>query len=85
MWRDCLQPGEPIGEQLLARTHPNVIVIADSDFPLSEHASPDLRSRLRKHGVPVLFTSDIGSVALEFRKKRWRLRAINGPELSGGS
>ena len=77
--------GEPIGEQLLARARPNLIVIADSDFPLSEHASPDLRSRLLKHGVPVLFTSDIGSVTLEFRKQSWRLRAINGLELSGGN
>jgi competence protein ComEC len=77
--------GEPIGEVLLARTRPHLVVIADSEFPLSEHAGPKLRSRLLKHGVPVLFTSDTGSVTLEFRSQGWRLHAISGRELCGGN
>lgn len=77
--------GEPMGEQLLARTRPDLVVIADSDFPLSEHAGRNLRARLSKRGIPVLFTSDIGSVTLDFRKRAWRLGAVNGLELSGGN
>ena len=61
---------EAITESFLETIQPQLIIIADSEFPVSERAPEGLRRRLRRCGVPVIYTREVGSITLEFRKKR---------------
>ena len=75
--------GEPLEKPLLERLRPKLIVIADSDYPVSERAKPALRARLQRCGALVLFTVDIGAVTLEFRNGRWRATTMSDSRFQG--
>jgi ComEC/Rec2-related protein len=61
---------EAVTERFLQTVQPRLIIIADSEFPVAERAPEALRRRLRRCGVPVIYTRESGSVTVEFRKKR---------------
>ena len=73
--------GEALGEALLDRVQPRVIIVADSEFPAGERARAPLRDRLARRKIPVLYTRFTGAVTLEFRGERWLLRTMNGSQL----
>jgi len=74
--------GEPLSEGLLDAIQPRLILICDSEFPASARASPALRVRLEKRGIPVLYARHTGSVTLEFGKV-WVARTMSGLKLEG--
>ncbi len=73
---------EPLGPELIQAIQPKLIIISDSELPIAERASPKLRARLERTGLPVLYTRTAGAVTLEFHKGSWRLRSLNGLRLS---
>jgi len=77
------QEGEPLCDALLERAAPQVVVVLDSEYPASERAPPPLRERLRRPGVPVLCTREVGAVQLKLRPGRWTLVTCQGTRLSG--
>ncbi len=67
--------GEPLLDPLLRSLKPSLIVIADSDYPANERASPALKSRLEASGAKVLYTRETGAVALRIDSKgQWTVR-----------
>jgi len=66
--------GEPLPNAWLERLGPQLVVIADCQLPAVRRASPALRERLRRFGVPVLFTRDTGALTLQIKDGRWRVR-----------
>ena len=72
---------EPLSDALIDAIHPRLIIIADSEFPISERASPRLQARLGQTRIPVLYTRTSGAVSLEFRDGSWELRTMNGVKL----
>ncbi len=75
--------GEPLSPQLLAAIQPRVVIIHDTEFPVSRRAGVKLRERLKQAGVPVLFTSDSGTVSLAITQKGLEVRAMNGERIEG--
>jgi competence protein ComEC len=73
---------EPLSEALIAAVHPRLIIISDSEFPISERANPKVRARLSRTKLPVLYTRTSGAVHLEFRYGSWELRTMNGIKLN---
>jgi competence protein ComEC len=73
--------GEPLCEALLDAVQPRVIIVADSEFPLSERASPTLRARLARRQVPVIYTRSAGVATIEFRGRRWEIKTMSGERL----
>lgn len=73
---------EPLCEELLNALQPKLIIICDSEFPISAQAGPKLRARLNRYGVPILYTRTLGALTLEFRKNSWKLSTLDGVELS---
>ncbi|HWY78022.1 MAG TPA: MBL fold metallo-hydrolase, partial [Verrucomicrobiae bacterium] len=73
---------EPLSEDLLKAIQPLFVIISDSEFPISGRASPRLQARLRRTGLPVLYTRTSGAVTLEFHRHYWQLRMVNGIEFS---
>jgi len=73
---------EPLSNSLIEAIHPRLVIISDSEFPISERASLKLRIRLRRTKLPVLYTRSAGAVSLEFRDGSWALRTMNGIELN---
>jgi competence protein ComEC len=69
-------------DELLDVVQPRVMVIADSDLPASERASPKLHERLERRGVPVIYTRSAGATTIEWRGKGWELRTRNGTKIS---
>jgi competence protein ComEC len=69
---------EALGDALLDAIQPRVIVVSDSEFPVSERASPKLCERLAKRNIPVIYTRTAGSTTVEFRGNRWDLRTMSG-------
>jgi competence protein ComEC len=73
---------EPLSDALIAAVQPRLIIISDSEFPVSERANPKLRARLSRAKLPVLYTRTSGAVHLEFRDGSWELRTMNGIKLN---
>lgn len=63
--------GEPLIADLLQRVQPELIIVADSERPVSRHAPDELLARLRQEGRRVFSTSEIGAVKLRFDAKAW--------------
>jgi competence protein ComEC len=76
---------EAVGDALLDAIHPKLIIVADSEFPASERASPKLRERLARRGVPIIYTRETGTIVLEFHGSSWKLTGMNGVRLRGSS
>jgi len=73
---------EPLSEDMLQAIQPKLIIVSDSEFPLSAQAGPKLRARLNRYGVPVLYTRTLGALTLEFQKHSWRIRTLDGLEFA---
>lgn len=69
---------EPLCEPLLYLLKPKLIVILDSDRPVTRRASPKLRNRLAGHPVPVIYCHETGALKLSFRNDGWELRNASG-------
>ncbi len=76
---------EAICDALIDTLQPRVIIVADSELPASERASPKLRERLGQRKVPVIYTRLAGAATIEWRKKEWEVRTMNGSRISNGN
>ena len=56
--------GEPLNVGLLTALRPQLVILADSDFPATRRASPGLRARLAAQTAPVLYTRETGGLTL---------------------
>jgi beta-lactamase superfamily II metal-dependent hydrolase len=73
---------EPVCDDLLDRLQPRLVIVSDSEFPVSERASAELCERLARKNVPVLYTHLTGSATIEFRANRWDLRTMSGAKFT---
>jgi competence protein ComEC len=73
---------EAIGDALLDAIQPRLIIVADSEFPVAERASPKLHARLARRKVPVIYTRQTGAATIEWRKNDWELRTMSGIRIS---
>jgi len=76
---------EAISDSILEEINPRIIVVADSEFPVSERAPKALCSRLAQYNVPVIYTRLTGAVVFTFQQQTWELRAMNGLSVSARS
>ena len=76
---------DAVDEALLAAINPKVIIVADSEFPVSERATKVLCNRLAQHSVPVIYTRITGAVSIEFRDQEWELYTMSGMKISSRS
>ena len=73
---------EALGDSFLDEVKPQVIIVADSEYPSVERARPELRERLARRGVPVLYTRTCGAVTIEMRGERWEVWAMDGTRIA---
>jgi competence protein ComEC len=73
---------EALGDALLDAIQPRVIIVADSDFPAAERASPKLHDRLSVRKVPVIYTRTAGAATIEWHGLEWELRTASGLHVS---
>ena len=76
-----VQP-EALCDALLDAIQPRLIIVADSEFPAAERASPKLRERLARRKVPVIYTRTAGAATIEWRKHDWEVRTMSGIRIS---
>jgi competence protein ComEC len=84
---------EALSDRFLDVVQPELIIVADSDYPVWERASSKLCERLARRNVSVIYTRSAGAATIEFRKNTWKLRTVGGVMLgkrnglanSGGS
>jgi competence protein ComEC len=69
---------EPLNDALIDTIHPALIIIADSKSPAAKRANGALRNRLAKHGVPVVYTSDMGAVKISLKRNCWKAETMDG-------
>ena len=79
------QQDEPVGDALLDVVRPKLVVIADSEFPVSRRASAALRARLERRGIPILYMRDAGAVTVSLRPPCWEARTMSGLRVTGQS
>ena len=73
---------EAVCDGLLDALQPRLIVVADSEFPVAERASPKLHERLAGRKVPVIYTRSEGAATIEWRRCQWELRTRSGISIS---
>jgi beta-lactamase superfamily II metal-dependent hydrolase len=73
--------GEALSDVLLDVVQPQVIVVADSEFPAGERASPKLRERLAARKIPVLYTRTAGAARVDLAPRGWEIRGMTGARL----
>jgi len=73
---------EAVCDALLDAIQPRVIVVADSEFPAVERASPKLHERLARRRVPIIYTRQTGAATIEWHKGDWELRTMSGIRVS---
>jgi competence protein ComEC len=76
---------EPICDALLDQVQPRLVIVSDSEFPVSERASAKLCERLARKSVPVLYTHSTGSATIEFREDKWTVHTMSGAIFSSGN
>ncbi len=74
--------GEPLCDALIDTVKPNVIVIADSEFPATRRASRVLHERLARLNIPVVFTRSSGAVKIMMDKRAWSLQTMDGQKFT---
>jgi ComEC/Rec2-related protein len=75
--------GEALSEALLEAIQPQVIIVADSDYPAWERAPPKLRERLSSKKIPVIYTQTAGATTIEFDRLGWNIRTMQETATSG--
>ncbi len=73
--------GEPPGAEFIASVAPQVIVIHDNQFPFQDRATPAIKRRLRRYGLPVMFTSELGGLQVQIKSKGWELTGPSDEKL----
>jgi ComEC/Rec2-related protein len=73
---------EPLGDALADAIQPQVIVIADSDYPPMRRASRKLKERLEQKAIPIIYTRDSGAVKIVMNQTGWKLSAMDGEKFS---
>ena len=73
---------EPMGQALLEAIQPRLIIVQDQEFPASAKVSRKLRERLAQRGVPVLYTTEVGTVTIRIRPDGCEVATMNGRVLS---
>jgi competence protein ComEC len=78
--------GEPLCDELINVCKPKTIIVMDAESPAVQRTNPQLRERLEKHGIPVIYTRDAGAVTLVIKHTGWKIRTMNNsaeqPEIS---
>jgi beta-lactamase superfamily II metal-dependent hydrolase len=77
--------GEPLCDDLIAAVRPRVIVIADSELPVTRRAGRALHERLERSGISVIYTRTAGAVKIVADKAGWRLWTMDGQEFDSTS
>ncbi len=75
--------GEPLEDALLNAIHPQLIVIADSEFPPMRRTSRKLKERLEQKGMPVVYTRDSGAVKIIVNQAGWKVQTMDGQSYGG--
>jgi competence protein ComEC len=73
---------EAVCDALLDAIQPRLVIVADSEFPAAERASPRLRERLARRKVPVIYTRSAGAATIEWRRGDWEARTMSGIRIS---
>lgn len=75
--------GEPFSDALADAIQPQLIVIADSEFPATRRANRKLKERLEQKEIPVLYTRESGAVKITVNGGGWKVQAMDGQIYSG--
>jgi competence protein ComEC len=71
---------EPLCDTLLDAVQPELIIIADSEYPANRRAGAKLRERLAQKGIPVIYTRT-GAATITVRRTGWELTTMDGQRL----
>lgn len=69
---------EPLCEALLRQLQPQLIIIIDSNYPVTRRASSKLRDRLAAHGIPVYYCHETGALKLSLWPGGWSVQNPSG-------
>jgi beta-lactamase superfamily II metal-dependent hydrolase len=72
------EKSSPLGDALLRKIQPQIIIVADSEFPATKRAPAALRERLARQNIPVIYTRQAGAVTLVAKPGGWELRTMDG-------
>lgn len=68
---------EPLCESLLEAVQPQFIIVMDSEFPATRRAGLELRARLARRNIPVIYTRTAGAATISLQAGR-RISTMNG-------
>jgi hypothetical protein len=69
---------EPLCDPLLDMLQARLIIVADSEFPATRHASQKLRERLARRAAQVIYCRDNGTLTLDISRKDYAVHTATG-------
>ncbi|HLX71200.1 MAG TPA: ComEC/Rec2 family competence protein [Verrucomicrobiae bacterium] len=80
------EQGEPLSPALLDAIQPKLIVVTDlKRYAAERGGSHELKDRLERRGIPVLYVRDTSAVNIVLRKNRWEAKSQDGSQSASGS
>jgi ComEC/Rec2-related protein len=73
---DALSPA------LIEAVRPKLIIVASGDYPASARPNGQLRERLNRAKIPVLYTADCGAVTITLRRAGFEIATMGGQRFS---
>ena len=73
---------EPLCDPLLDTLQPRAIIVTDSEFPFSHHATSRLSERLGKRNLPVIYTSASGAATINFHQNKCSIKTMDGKRIA---
>ncbi len=75
---------EPLDNAFIQALQPQMLIIADSRYPATQHASRKVQARLRLQRLSVLYTRETGALTIELHRRGWTIVGMHGEGISGG-
>ncbi|MEI8289722.1 MAG: ComEC/Rec2 family competence protein [Verrucomicrobiota bacterium] len=79
------QKSQPISDGLLEKIQPQLVIVADSQFPATRRASRTLKERLEQREIPVIYTRTAGAVKIVTDKNGWKLATMDGQRFNSAA
>lgn len=67
-----------LSDALLDAVQPRLLIVASAEYPVANRPSRQLRDRLARRNIPIVYTSEAGAAVVRFGPEGWQIKTMDG-------